>query len=146
MAMQYKADIEFDGENVSAGVSSLVVNRSRATVAVPASFAELEEGVLAGSRSATLTVNFFNDWSTTSAWRKLNDAYETDSGEMEFSAVMLEGVAVGPTNPVIYGVAIVNDLDIGGTVNEFGQQSKTFPIKPGTLELDFNPGATPDWD
>jgi hypothetical protein len=110
-------------------ISSLVIGRTRQNVSKPPTFGDASINQRAGALEEALTINFFNDETVaTSFWALCWEAIETTPCELYFEATMVDAVP-SATNPIFSGYVMVADLDSGGTVNEFKQQSKTWPAR-----------------
>lgn len=117
----------------NASVTSLVINRTRNTIDVPATWANATQDSKAGSRMEMLTLNFLSDpTSASSFWAELWDAIDTDDGELDFECNMVDA-ATSVSNPKFSGTIVVTGVDTGGQAGELRSQSVTFPIKAGTL-------------
>lgn len=127
-ALQLEGNIMLGGTDYSDEISSLVINIQRAVVEIPATFGNAQVGKKAGQRMATLTINFLGDpKDAAGVIEELYTAYLTDSSELTFSANLTTG-STSASNPEWSGTIVVSDLDIGGTVGEHYEQSKTYDI------------------
>jgi len=132
--MQLEGNIKFGVDpdtliDYSDEISSLMINYSRNPVTVPATFGNAKERERAGSGKDQVTINFFHDESDAAGfWAECWDAAHSESGELYFTATFKPG-PVAPDNPQFEGWVTVLDLDTGGTVGEWKQQSKTWPAR-----------------
>ena len=110
-------------------VSTLMINTKREAVADPPTYGRPTKETVLGSAEDQVTLVFRYEESTTSGlWAVLYDAARNGDGEIQFSALYQDG-AIGNTNRGFTGVFMVADIDTGAPVNQFRQQSKTFPAK-----------------
>lgn len=116
-------------------ISSLVIKRTRLAVTKPPTFANAQQIMRAGAKEDSLTINFFGDETVASKfWTLVWTATETSPCELYFEATWKTG-SVSADNPKFSGIALITDLDIGGTVNEYKQQSKTWPARALLREI-----------
>jgi hypothetical protein len=118
-----------------AEITSLVINRTRETVARPPTFANAASEQRAGAKADSVTINFFGDETTAADfWNMAWEATELAPCELYFEATWKLG-PVSATNPKFTGIVMVTDLELGGTVNEYKQQSKTWPARSVTRSI-----------
>jgi len=136
MGEQYQLNAEIkigpvDGTlvDVSADVSALVINTKREALTKPPTYGNPNKEMRAGATEDTVTLVFsFSEAPSTDLWAVMYDAARNDNGELEFSALYQDG-AVGASNPGFRGVFTVVDIDTGTPVNQWKQQSKTYPAR-----------------
>lgn len=116
--------------NYSDQISSLVLNRRRPGVTRPATFGDPTTQQRPGADEYQVTINFFHDeGDANSFWAEAWAAMDTATGELYFEGTFGPGAANPATNPKFTGWIQLVDLDTGGTVGEWKQQSKTFPAR-----------------
>jgi len=81
----------------------------------------------AGLQSATLTLDFINDWAASQVMQTLNDAF---GQTISVSMITVKGTAVSATNPTYQFSILVNNLTpVGqGGVSEIATSSVTFTV------------------
>jgi len=115
--------------DVSDDVSSLIISRKRESIPKPATYGNPKKEARAGAIEDQITLVYsFSEAPSTGLWAVMWDALTNDNGELEFEAIYQDG-AIGNTNRGFTGVFMVADIDTGAPVNQFRQQSKTFPAK-----------------
>lgn len=118
-----------DMTDVSDEVSSLVFNLTREQKDRPATYGTPRIEKRLGSRSDQATINLLGDIKEpTGILAIMWQAFLTDAGELYISGKWGPGVA-SVNNPRMTAIISVADLDIGTTVGEWPQQSKTFPAR-----------------
>ncbi len=118
----------------AAEITSLLINRAVETITAPATFANATTDPNAGPETDSLTINFLGDPLTSSSFNNaLWAAMDTDDKIMYFAATLNSSTTISATNPLFTCQIVVVDLDTGGDVAALRQQSKTYPIKAGTL-------------
>ena len=73
---------------------------------------DLSHRVVGGLQSATLQIDFFNDWAATQVMTTLNAAFATT---LAVSMITVKGTAVSATNPSYQFSIFVNNLTPVGT-------------------------------
>jgi hypothetical protein len=151
--MQLEGNIQFGLSpdsltDYSDEISSLTLNTQTQTTSRPKTFASAREEQRKSGLVDSVGINFFNDErDPLGFWLLCWDAQRDDSqasgrepGELYFSAQYYteEQVGVGQENPTFTGWVLVGDLDTGGTVGEWKQQSKTWPAR----EVDHDGGGS----
>ena len=83
--------------------------------------------VVAGLQSATLQIDFFNDWAASAVMTTLNAAFGTT---LAVSMITVKGTAVSATNPSYQFSIFVNNLTpVGsGGVADFATSSLSFTV------------------
>ena len=81
----------------------------------------------AGLQSATLTLDFINDWAASQVMQTLNDAF---GQTISVSMITVKGTAVSAANPTYQFSILVNNLTpVGqGGVSEIATSSVTFTV------------------
>jgi hypothetical protein len=81
----------------------------------------------AGLQSATLTLDFINDWASSQVMQTLNDAF---GKTLSVSMITVKGTAVSAANPTYQFSILVNNLTpVGqGGVSEIATSSVTFTV------------------
>jgi len=129
MATQLEGNITIGATDHSDDITSLVINGTKATTEGGKTFGDASPTTEVGGAEWSVTINFNHDeGASDNVWSTLYTAFLTDSSEAAFTAT-LKDEAVSATNPEWSGTIIVTDLDIGGTVGDKKQQSKTYPMK-----------------
>lgn len=136
--IQLEGNIKFGtttaGTQYNSEITSLMINRAVETITAPATFANAITDPNAGPESDSLTINFLGDPLTASSFiNALWEAMDTDEKILYWAATLNISTTVTATNPKYSGQIVVTDLDVGGDVAALRQQSKTYPIKAGTL-------------
>lgn len=136
--IQLEGNIKFGtttaGTQYNSEITSLVINRTAEIITAPGTFANAITDPNAGVETQTLAVNFLGDpLSASSFINALWEAMETDEKILFWAATLTISTTVAATNPKYSGRIVVSDLDIGGDVGQLRQQSKTYPIKAGSL-------------
>lgn len=108
-------------------ISSLVVNKERSSVTIPATLGTGRETTKAGTLMESVTITFHSDLAAASFWGEMYDAISTDDAELYFEAVLNEG-AVSADNPKFKGTIVVLTLETGADVGSLRQQSQTYPV------------------
>jgi hypothetical protein len=108
-------------------ISSLVINRERSSVTVPATLGTGRETTKAGTLSESVTITFHSDFAAAGFWAEMYDAITTDGAELYFESVLNEG-AVSADNPKFKGTIVVLTLETGADVGSLRQQSQTYPV------------------
>ena len=129
MATQLEGNITIGATDHSADITSIVITGTKATTEGGKTFADASPTVEVGGAEYSVTINFNHDEGDASnVFATLYTAFLTDSSEVAFTGTFKDE-AVSATNPEWSGTIIVTDLDIGGTVGDKKQQSKTYPVK-----------------
>lgn len=143
--MQLEGNIQFGMSpdtlvDYSDDISALTLNTQVQTTTKPKTFASAREEQRKSGLVDAVTINFFNDERDPMGfWLACWDAQRDDTtadgrqpGELYFSATYTPDPPDPDTNPTFTGWVLVGDLDTGGTVGEWKQQSKTWPARSVT--------------
>lgn len=114
-------------EDVSAFVSSMVINKQRESISVPGTLANARATTAAGAESESLTIRFHSGVAAADFWASLYDIISTDTAEMDFAATFDPGPVDGD-NPRFTGTATLMSLDTGADVGALRQQTLTLPV------------------
>jgi hypothetical protein len=125
--------------DVSAYVSSMVLNTARASITVPAVLSTAQSSTLAGETSQSLTIRFHSDITAAAFWARLYSIVTSADATADWEANWEEG-ATSPDNPKFSGTAATDNaavllsLDLGADVGALRQQTVTLPLQgPATV-------------
>jgi hypothetical protein len=125
--IQLTGDLEIEGQDVSAFVHSMIIRRTRNSVTVPPTLANIREVTKAGALVESLEIRFHSSLAASSLWAELYDAIDTDSAELTFVGKLNPG-AVGVDNPEFSGSFVVMGIDTGADVGALREQTQTYAI------------------
>jgi hypothetical protein len=113
--------------DISAYVTGVTLNQSFDELEVTA-MGDTAHKFVKGLESATLTVDFLNDWAAAQVMTTLRTAWGTTAA---VSMITVKGTAVSATNPSYQFSILVNNLTpvgSGGGVGEVASSSVTFTV------------------
>lgn len=118
-------------EDVSEFVAVFHVTVNRDVVLVPGTLAAHQLLKAAGER-VTLNIGLYDDVDvsdTSGMFGILWRAARTPDAEVQFSGSFNDGPAGTPSNPIVTGWALVNEVDIGGKVGDLRYQTLALPVR-----------------
>lgn len=130
--------------DVSAFVSSMVLNTARESITVPGVLSTGQSSTVAGQTNQTLTVTFHSGMAAADMWAQMYEIVTDDDALADWSATWDDG-AVGPDNPQFSGsvandnAAVLLSLDLGAAVGSLRQQTITLPLQ-GPADVATTPG------
>jgi|SRR5690606_25765237 len=122
----------------SGEIAQLTLNQQLQTTTRPKTFADPSEQQRKSGEVDSVTIQFFHDEAEAAGfWRAVWQARKDDTttangrkpGELYFAARFKPGPADPVTNPEFGGWVLCSDLDTGGVVGEFKNQTKTWPAR-----------------
>lgn len=125
--VQLKGNLSIGGTDFSASISSIVIKRTRASVTVPPTLANIRETEKAGALQEAVEINFFSSMAASSVWADLYDAIDTDTAELTFSGNLDTG-GTDADNPAFSGTFVVLGIDTGADVGSLRAQTQTYPV------------------
>jgi hypothetical protein len=127
--------------DVSAYVSSMVLNTARASISVPAVLSTAQSSTVAGETSQSLTIRFHSGLLASQFWARLYAIITSADATADWEATWEEGV-VSADNPKFSGTAatgnaaVLLSLDLGADVGALRQQTITLPLQgPATVSV-----------
>lgn len=120
--------------DVSAYVSSMVLNTGRASIGVPGTLLTAQSSTVAGETSQSLTVRFHSGIDVAGFWARLYAIITSPDATADWSANWEEGVTT-VDNPRFFGsaatgnAAVLLSLDLGADIGALRQQTITLPLQ-----------------
>lgn len=136
--LQAEGVITIGATAYSSEIISFQINWRRNLTTKPATFGNIREVQSAGSRVEEVVITAFTSVAATSLTDELRTAVLTDSGELAFTAKFID-TTIGADNPEYAGTFVVTGATVGGRVNQWNQQTWTFPITSAGVALDTSP-------
>lgn len=130
--------------DISAYVSSMVLNTARESITVPAVLSTGQSSTVAGQTNQTLTITFHSGIEAADMWAQMYEIVTDDDALADWEATWDDG-AVGPDNPQYSGTeadgnaAVLLSLDLGAAVGALRQQTITLPLQ-GPATVTTTPG------
>ena len=119
-------NLEIDGTDVSEQVTAFTFRGTRDQIEIPSTFGA-RMSFAAGDDQYEVEIEYLSDTDATALsqifWTALADA----TGTVSVAGTFRPG-AVSATNPQWTATAVVTAVGIGGTVNNVGTDSVTFPL------------------
>lgn len=121
-----KGNLEINGTDVSAQVTSFTIKGKRDEVRIPATFGS-RSTVAGGDDQYEVEIAYLQDVDATAISEIFWAALADSAGTVTFSGTMRTG-AISATNPAYEGTALVTGVGKGGGVNTVGVDTQTFPL------------------
>ena len=121
-----KGNLEINGTDVSAQVTSFKFTAERATIEKPATFGS-RKSFAGGEDTYAVEIEYLQDVSADSLSMIFWTAVAAEPGTITVSGT-LRDAAVSADNPTFEATALVTGSGLGGQVNEYGVDSQTFPL------------------
>lgn len=118
----------------NAAITAISFRNNRNEEVIPATLATGEDDIEAGTRVNTMIITVLTELAQTGLFSELEDAYETDDGELFFEVLLAPG-AVGVDNPKITGKIVVDRVAVGGDVGKARSESYEYEVKAGTFAI-----------
>ena len=119
-------NLSIDGTDVSDQITAFTFSAMRDQVEIPATFG-VRKSYAAGNDSYEVTIDYLSDVDATAVTQLLWTAIADAEGTIAVAGTFRPG-AVSATNPEWTATAVVTGVGIGGTVNDVGIDSQTFPL------------------
>lgn len=117
---------------------SFQINQRRNLTTKPATFGNIRESQSAGSLIQEVVITAFTSVASASLTDELWTAIATDSSELAFTAKFIDA-AISANNGEYQGTFVVTGVTVGGRVNQWNQQTWTFPITDAGITKDTTP-------
>lgn len=119
-------NLKINDTDVSDQVMAFKFLGARDSVEIPATLG-VRKSFRAGNDSYEVEIEYLSDVDATAITQILWTALADPDGTIEVAGTFRPGAA-SATNPEWTGTAVVTAAGIGGTVNEVGTDSQTFPL------------------
>lgn len=136
--LQSEGVIKFAGTDYSDEVVSFQINRTRTIVSGPATYGNKRATKAAGDLNEELVITALNEVAAASLVDELWTAIDTDSAEISFAGKFVDA-AIGADNADYQGTCVVTGVTVGGRINQYNQQTWTFPITAAGITRDTTP-------
>tara|TARA_R110000824_G_scaffold30560_5_gene100401 strand:+ start:318 stop:734 length:417 start_codon:yes stop_codon:yes gene_type:complete len=119
-------NLSIGGVDVSDQVTAFKFSATRDQIEIPATFG-VRKSFAAGNDQYEVEIEYLSDVDATAVTQLFWTAIADTTGTLAVAGTFRPGVA-SATNPEWTGTAVVTGVGIGGTVNEVGTDSQTFPL------------------
>lgn len=136
--LQAEGVITIGATDYSDETISFEIVRRRNLTTKPATFGNIREVQSAGSLVEEVRITAFTSVVATSLSDELYAAVDTDSSELAFTAKFVDA-AISANNAEYQGTFVVTGATVGGRVNQWNQQTWTFPITAAGITKDTTP-------
>ena len=119
-------NLTIDGVDVSDQVTAFKFSATRDQVEIPATLGQ-RKSFRAGNDMYEVEIEYLSDVDATAITQVLWTAIADADGTIDVAGTFRPGAA-SASNPEWTATAVVTGVGIGGTVNEVGTDSQTFPL------------------